>query len=372
MRGKTNSARRGHQCCHYTMYSSQPGPSRPPRQPSPDLLGSSPDFGDFESAHTNTKSIPASETRSFGRTPLSQQPLIDLLDDEPLPDTPWPPDTSRPLHITLPPRPSEISPDYEPPVRSPRRLSQLSFPGPSSPPQLSEVVFHRAHEYDSPTQTSLGNAQAKLFNTLATTTKIASRWRSTLDHHTFIPPAVGVPERPSDTAVPIDINHTSPFMHLDTPYVPPTGAPGFTPTKGLSRPNGGIEDWSGTKLVGRRAGTSPVLDSSLADSVSPLASNVRLMSVAITSACPTALVRNVGSLMSVLWFHLLLSLTIVSLDQHGASLATLYRLVDAHAANHRSSGNLIIIRDGQNCRFGAYINESIVKREGQYYGGGDR
>jgi 3-phosphoglycerate kinase len=62
---------------------------------------------------------------------------------------------------------------------------------------------------------------------------------------------------------------------------------------------------------------------------------------------------------------------IVSLDQHGASLATLYRLVDAYAVNHRAAGSVIVVKDGRNNVFGSYINEPVNRREGQYYGGGD-
>lgn len=65
------------------------------------------------------------------------------------------------------------------------------------------------------------------------------------------------------------------------------------------------------------------------------------------------------------------SLTLVSLDQHGASLSTLYRLVENYASTNRTAGNVLIVRDGRGNTFGAYLNENIRKREGGYYGGGE-
>lgn len=61
----------------------------------------------------------------------------------------------------------------------------------------------------------------------------------------------------------------------------------------------------------------------------------------------------------------------VSLDQHGASLATLYRLVESYALKNKSAGNILIIRDGTDSVFGVFLNESVTRKEGQYYGGGD-
>ncbi len=61
----------------------------------------------------------------------------------------------------------------------------------------------------------------------------------------------------------------------------------------------------------------------------------------------------------------------VSLDQHGSSLSTLYRLVERYAVNHRTSGNLLVVRDSHGNIFGVYLNEAITKREGSYYGSGE-
>ena len=138
------------------------------------------------------------------------------------------PQPSMPIHITLPPRPSEISADYTPPARPPRRMSRLSsFSGPSSPPLLSDVghdiIFHPASEVDdsystnqsreavsassyphgSPHEKGLqepqdmyplhGAAHSRLFNTLSTTTKLASKWKSALDPAVFASPCYSSP-----------------------------------------------------------------------------------------------------------------------------------------------------------------------------------
>lgn len=62
---------------------------------------------------------------------------------------------------------------------------------------------------------------------------------------------------------------------------------------------------------------------------------------------------------------------VVSLDQHGASLSTMYRLVEKYAGSHRGAGNLLIVRDGRDRLFGVYLNESIQRKEGTYYGSGE-
>ena len=63
--------------------------------------------------------------------------------------------------------------------------------------------------------------------------------------------------------------------------------------------------------------------------------------------------------------------SVVSLDQHGASLSTLYRLVEHYAVTNTASGNVLIVRDSMDNVFGAYMNEAIAKREGSYYGNGE-
>ena len=259
----------------------------------PDLLGSSPDssfdFGEFESAQPASSSF-SSRPQANGHYRRQSHNLIDLMSDEPLPSPPqhlsWPPNaeagpSSAPLHIRLPPRPDEITPDYvpPPPLRSPRRLSQLSFSGPSSPPQLSDIVFHPASETrPGPSRANTGsNAQAKLFNTLATTTKIASKWRTSIDPNLFHPPSPSnaLPQQqtnsPTPTALPIEVTHTSPFASADrhsASYVAPSGAPAFRPEAVASKPQQpALHEWTGTILNGRRDSTSPVLQPIVADQV---------------------------------------------------------------------------------------------------------
>lgn len=62
---------------------------------------------------------------------------------------------------------------------------------------------------------------------------------------------------------------------------------------------------------------------------------------------------------------------LVSLDQHGASLSSLYREAGNYAANHKMAGSLLVVRDMKNHVFGVYLNEPISKREGTYYGSGE-
>lgn len=186
------------------------------------------------------------------RQPSQPVDLLDLQGDD------YGAFTSAPLvpdHIHLPPRPSEISPDYVPPLRSPRRLSSFSFPGPSSPPQLSEIVFDPLENAGPPR--NFGTAQSKLFNTLATTTKLASKWKTVLDPNLY-----NTPDRhpPSATALPIDVNHASPFAYTHA-------SPSRTTASSAPHPRSTLE-WSGTVLSGRRSATSSVLTSSIADQAS--------------------------------------------------------------------------------------------------------
>jgi len=247
-----------------------------PRAASPlDLLGSSPEFGDF----VDFQSRPRHDSSFDGIAGPSQHqqqiirdtPLIDLMSDEPFPDQQWQPKSHEPLHIQLPPRPSEISPDYNPPLRSPRRLSIFANSGPGSPPQLSEIVFHPAQEA-KPTALrngQNGSAQSKLFNTLTTTSRLASKWKSSADHNTFnqLSPHAG----PTPTAQPIDISHSTPFAPWDRGsggYIPPAGAPGFLPeADGSVDTFNKVKDFSGTSLWGRRDATEAVLSPRVADQV---------------------------------------------------------------------------------------------------------
>ena len=89
-------------------------------------------------------------------------------------------------------------------------------------------------------------------------------------------------DAPNATAMPVSTSHHTPFAHngrhsLDYgfgSYIPPSGAPGFTGGSSWShhRDKDGSksksDEWSGTRLLGRREGTFVVLDEYAADAVS--------------------------------------------------------------------------------------------------------
>ena len=60
-----------------------------------------------------------------------------------------------------------------------------------------------------------------------------------------------------------------------------------------------------------------------------------------------------------------------SLDQHGASLSTLYSRVDAGMRFASNTGCVVVVRDGDEAVFGAYVSEGL-KRSDSYYGTGER
>ena len=235
------------------------------------------------------------------------------------------PGGSAPIHVNLPPRPDEMSPDYTPPLRPvrPRRMSQLSsFSGPSSPPFVSDVgrdiIFHPPSEFNrdtmktelqsfaqsTPLQTgfdselrhtiplgpSVGTsktrspASSKLFNTLATTSKLASKWKTAMDptSSAALPASLAQPGRvhhPGDlqkvstTALPVEVTHTTPFAstdHIVGSYTAPAGAPGFDAHAFKEDPLQHVaeEEFRGTRLRGRQNGTAEVLSFRHADRVS--------------------------------------------------------------------------------------------------------
>ena len=186
------------------------------------------------------------------------------------------------MHIQLPPRPDEISEDYvPPPMKSPRRMSHQGA-GPSSPPQVNPVGAHiffhtKSPSFDLERKVELSPsspAHSRLFNTLATTAKAASKWRTSVDpgmsapqHSSTYPPVTG----PSSTAQPVDINHSTPFAppeYVAGSYTAPSGAPGFKPVETrIDHSKKHEEDYSGTELRGRRDNTTPVLAEDVADKV---------------------------------------------------------------------------------------------------------
>ncbi|ODN74653.1 hypothetical protein L202_06993 [Cryptococcus amylolentus CBS 6039] len=299
-------------------------------------------------------------------------------------------------YISLPPRPTEISPNYVPHART-RRLSSFAVAtSPTSPPIFTdtgdETVFHPAHQ--SSGNTALGSIQkvqrksstsptssrvrkepsydltnnhagqtshSTLFNTLATTTKLASRWKSALAPQVHSPTSDmsgyhprghhEVPTHqtsPPPLPVPIDITHKTPFAsaeQLAHSYVAPTGAPGF-----IGQHNSSVQDIKPREyrgrvvLKGRRDSTDEVLSVPMADSLQHhLPPRQRLI--------------NEWSLL-------------FSMEQHGASLSTLYGLVEKNTQKHPNMANILIVQ-GEDNVFGVYMNEPIVRHEGSYFGSGE-
>ncbi|WVF65697.1 hypothetical protein IAT40_000428 [Kwoniella sp. CBS 6097] len=299
------------------------------------------------------------------------------------------------IHVTLPPRPTEIPADFIPPMRSPRRMSSHLFsPGLGSPPIVSDaggdIIFHPTHpvkedaasemrrvQHANPSASPVAGSSepsnesflartlsrspphhSRLLDTLATTTKLASKWRSALTNSTFTPAETdrtGSTHRDQTITktpepVPIDINHNTPFAtaeQISGSYTAPTGAPGFDSHARSSTSSRASqhEDWGHITLLGRRDTTSPVLSVADADQLRQHVPPRQRLSSSWT--------------------------LLFSLDQHGASLSTLYRLVEKYGQTHRTSGNILVVCDGEGNRFGVYLNESIVKREGTYYGSGE-
>lgn len=309
----------------------EPGPSRSQRPPSPHRREPSWEFGDFSAAPSHQPQTKLGEgdllgsfenlshadsTKSNAPTVSTSTTSTDLLDDEG-----WseffthqqhtrPPEPIKPMVIDLPPRPSEISPDYVPPPHGPpRRMSRkrLSFSGPSSPPLVSHVggdfayrptpesqrnnsgttsSSSRQHE-TSPRHSSppiQSPTQSKLMHTLATTTKLASKWKTVLDPSMFHPLTDENPPRfpsipiafdheppPRSTAELIQVTHTTPFATREQvagSYIAPGGAPAFNGNEKESQRRKDVAaEWPDTKLVGRRPGTSEVLMPHLADSL---------------------------------------------------------------------------------------------------------
>lgn len=244
-----------------------------------DLLGS---FEDVESARVE------SEPPARVHVPLPLSFGEDLLTEEPEPVIARKPSQSDTKALSH--RASKSSLESSP-SRS-RFVISSPFPGPSSPPRVSEsgseILFHAPSSMDEAAsqfrrlrrlsnddfQRSRSTPQAgnglpqsnhSLLDALATT-KVASRWKRSV-----LNPLRAETEPPSKTAVPIDINHSSPFASVDQiagrSYVPPTGAPGFRPTSELAHGADEEDEWANTKLEGRRETTEPVLSVQQAQAV---------------------------------------------------------------------------------------------------------
>lgn len=49
----------------------------------------------------------------------------------------------------------------------------------------------------------------------------------------------------------------------------------------------------------------------------------------------------------------------------------MYRLIENYADSHPNSGNILMVKDADDRRFGVYLNQNIKKVEGSYYGSGE-
>jgi hypothetical protein len=307
----------------------QPGPSRPPRPTLPHQREPSWEFGDFSAApsphqpaaletgdllgsfddleHATSSHATSLKTAHSSGGPSRTE--ADLLADEGWTDffahqaITKPPEPMQPMTIDLPPRPDDMPADFVPPPSRPQRMSQkrLSFSGPSSPPLVShiggDITFRPTPEWhrqpphqDGTTHQSLPStspqsrspSQSKLMHTLATTTKMASKWKTVLDPSMFHPPSNHPTKGFSTSSLdleppvrsytePIEVTHTSPFAtaeQLAGTYIPPSGAPSYTHEKKDHRgPVVTEEKWPDTKLLGRRTGTAEVLTPHLADAL---------------------------------------------------------------------------------------------------------
>lgn len=218
--------------------------------------------------------------------------------------TNWDPNHTEPT-CSRPSRPTGVPPDHIPHARSPRRLSSFSCStSPTSPPSVTEagcdIIFHPSYDHtdDNATRamqkmqghgeklsdkmqlrepaghshTALTSSppHSKLLDTLAATTKMASKWRSVITHPT--PPSSadrtqnGQPRphvRHSETS-PMDISHDTPFASAEQiagSYIPPTGAPGFTQASAAGLKHHGDGMFEHLALIGRKNSTSNVLTS---------------------------------------------------------------------------------------------------------------
>ena len=302
---------------------SQPGPSRPTRPFAPHHREPSFEFGDFSAAPSSTQSSTLEQgdlLGSFEDLQDIKNDHFDLFPREPqraeadlLADEGWtdffsqqaitrPPEPHEPMIIDLPPRPDEMPVDFVPPPVPPlpRRMSQkrLSFSGPSSPPLIShaggDILFRPTPEWHQPKRDAThppktsspplrSPSQSKLMHTLATTTKIASKWKTVLDPSMFHPPNIHSSRGYSTSSMdleppiksysdPIEVTHTTPFAtaeQIARSYIAPVGAPSFDSREKKAARNDEMteEKWPDTRLVGRRMGTAEILTPHLADAL---------------------------------------------------------------------------------------------------------
>ena len=334
----------------------RPGPSRPNRSSPPHQREPSWEFGDFSAAPSshssaletgdllgsfddlqdvkNSQFTTQSNDSSSSSKKDPHRTEADLLADEGWTDffsqqaITRPPEPIKPMTIDLPPRPDDMPADFVPPPVRPRRMSQ-SFSGPSSPPLVSHIggditfrptpEWHQPprhdkaeHSFNTMSPPARSPSQSKLMHTLASTTKMASKWKTVLDPSMFHPPSNHPPPRGFSTssmdletpvrsyADPIEVTHTTPFATAEQiagSYIPPGGAPSFNSHEKKQVRDSEKTDakWPDTKLAGRRAGTAEILTPHLADSLRQALPPRQRLSNTWTLLCKSLSKVHVGS-----------------------------------------------------------------------------
>jgi hypothetical protein len=196
-------------------------------------------------------------------------------------------------------------------LRHPRHEKAATEPYPSLGEQGSSLDHDDHHEEEHGGEHGgglLGKAGSSKGQAAATlgakaTHSLKSKWKTVIGPGTFTAPSrsstmtssstppPGLPysysqkelDAPNATAMPVETSHHTPFARngrhsLDYgfgSYIPPSGAPGFKGGHGWShshenevKSKSKSDEWSGTRLIGRREGTFVVLDEYAADAVS--------------------------------------------------------------------------------------------------------
>ena len=307
-----------------------------------------------------------STPRSIQTSSTTSDVLIDV--DQPLAD---PDDARNPRHRT------QTSPQHSPktthlrspslPPQSPSRLSspeiqrtQSSYFTPPAIPAswvsnlLSNTI--RAPRVSPSTPPSEVSAASIFANPLQDSSAPSSRF-STLSRSTPHSRAATISE---GTSVDTSITHGTPFA--SHPFIPPSGAPGFTGDrqwdKGFEFDKTQVERKS-VRLTGRKDVTAPVLTVELADMVS-LSQQFNVPGVTERMRLQLRPFFPALARLPKAWSLL------YSLDQHGISLNTLY----GRCQDFKGS-TLMVVRDSQDAVFGAWMGEGIHPSKGAYYGSGE-
>ncbi|KAI6022981.1 TLD-domain-containing protein [Pisolithus microcarpus] len=304
--------------------------------------------------------------------PSHQSTTLDLLSEEPeLQDDPTyttptsnvpfpPPSSSTLLQEQIPSLPPRLSGNASPPSASSPNASGVSLPLSVGLDKAQGSELNRERHSASPSQATLSRISSNLVSTFLSGGSKHARSgtppsSSTAGTHSSSHPTLS--SIYSDHSSFSSMSHRgSPFV--STPFVPPSGAPGFTGDRNWDKgfydalqrdKESGTVRVKGINLCGRREGTLQVLTEDVAN---PL--RVHL----------PALIR-----LSRNWTLL------YSIDQHGISLNTLYSRceprIPCKAEPNPPSGALLVVKDSFDGVFGAWIGEGITKGQGGFYGSGE-